>query len=766
MKLKKLLVMLLAIACVICVAVGVAGCDFNHTPITSVSEGEGEKSEPQEVSQSLAEQSSAEASDGEGDTSEGQSATSEEQSESASDVESASEDEGDTSEEQSASDSQSEEPEPFVPEVEIIGVTMNQNLQNYQANKKVKTEKRTEFNDLEQPYFVGDDNAFSVKPTLSMIIYLDETYENYEDYYPETWTFKFDLYEKRDNAFVLLEEDDVKTFVDEYDYVNGTVNFSEDAIGHEFRIVIYPEGLYEDQLEDPNNFKSWEVSVIDGYNVYSALELGYFDNSTYTVDDSGVIHGNRNDNTSAKIYVLDSGIENTSSDAAMSKVWADFREAKGLTENVNGLVLHTSLTITTADLPAGLFFSESDVAYLEDEGALGSLRDRTSIYYRTMAGEEEFTLEGNYFTIDASQIPLVKRFNETPSTNTQVIESHTQLFFVGTLNRLNTAKFVMKDVGLWGNAQRTEDTSKIGGLILHKVRGVDSYCYNNISKQFLINYFSDKNLHNYTVDKCKAYDSFTTMAYFWGAGDVLIKDSELIQAGGPAMIVDHVNIEALDGNGDPTWENIPSKVVVKNSEIHSYVQGSEAWFIMYDGASSIASQIQSMNPYAFTPFGKSMVVTDSKDSSKNFLDIVALYKNGAEGLDSLATKMSGYFCEDDGMPMDFGTYTEPWNNFGSPNARSQYLETIFAINPGIPVFMTSAGGMGFFSNQSIPEMNVSAGLNKLVPTGYEAQPYAPAAYGAADVGGAMFSGDQIYLYYQRWAIVFNYYNAGDTVEVK
>lgn len=281
-----------------------------------------------------------------------------------------------------------------------------------------------------------------------------------------------------------------------------------------------------------------------------------------------------------------------------------------------------------------------------------------------------------------------------------------------------------------------------------KGNNVDFKAYNNISSSFVINYMADATSMPFTMEKCKAYDSFTTLIYVWGSNKVTIKDCEFIGAGGPVMIVDHVGVTEPEGGK-------PSNVTVLNSQLHSYVTGQEAWFRMY-GATGIVSQIVMMNA-GFTPFGRSFVKTRTTgDGELSFIDFVALYKSGeAEGITT--TKISGKFVEDDAvLPMDFGTYAEPWDNFQTNGPVSTYIETVLGVNAALPVFMTSGGGMSFFAPEAVPAMGIGQGLNTInMSTGTPEQ--------IIDPNDNMFKGKQLYLYYSRMSIVFNYFNAGETI---
>ena len=608
--------------------------------------------------------------------------------------------------------------------VAITGVNYSTNLLSYKANKSVKTEadKRNEFFDIEESMFVGDDNAFDVKPSVAFRLY--KANGKSEAYVPETWTYQVDVYVLNGDNYVLLEGQDVDTYIDAINLTDATVDFSTDAIGYKFKIVSYPDGLTEKQSTDEDYKMTVEVEVIDGYNVYSAKELAYVEN--------GGIYNKGEDN------------------AKYNGAWAQFKADNNLTAATPAaVVLQSNVTVTKNDIPSYYFWTESEVKSTDGDYSrvVGSLKDFAYIYFRDLGADGQFTFEGNYFTLDCSKLPYVVRpFDDIVGVD-ETYESHSSVFYFGSSSEEDTtAHATLKDVNFIGNSPKVEDTTKSGGVILLKGNKIAFTAYNNIANSFVINYMAESSDRTFLLEKCKAYDSFTCLIYVWGSSDVQIKDSEFVGAGGPVMMVDHTGVTDADGGH-------PSCVTVENSVLHSYVTGQEAWFKMYN-ADFVVYQIVMMNA-GFAPFGRSFVKTrETGDGTLSFIDFVALYKSGeAEGMTT--TKISGKFSEDGAaLPMDFGTYADPWDNFATNTPISTYIETVLGINPEIPIFMTSGGGTSFFSPDAIPAMGIGAGLNNIV----EGAPQQ-----IMDPNDNMFKGNQLYLYYSRMAIVFNYFNAGETI---
>ncbi len=84
------------------------------------------------------------------------------------------------------------------------------------------------------------------------------------------------------------------------------------------------------------------------------------------------------------------------------------------------------------------------------------------------------------------------------------------------------------------------------------------------------------------MEKCKVYDGFNCFVYNWGSPLVTIKECEMIGAGGPIIIQDHVDSQASDGGK-------PGKTVVINSRLESFVTGQEGWFSVVKASALVPS---------------------------------------------------------------------------------------------------------------------------------------------------------------------------------
>ncbi len=572
----------------------------------------------------------------------------------------------------------------------VNDVNANANFLEFEDNKEEKTDKETEFFIRTNTLKVGDDNSFSFKPRVTFLE-VDLATGEYEEVTVDEWNYVVTFYYYND-AWVKIEGADLTTFIENVDTVNCSVNFTEEAIGNKIKIEVYPDDLTETQLAEVENFtKTIEVEVIDGYNVYDAKELAY------------ITKPNAHDSLAD---------------------WQTFKTENGLTTNYypNAVILQTNVSITNQDVPSTLFYQENEVNVTDGDysrGVLGSLKDEQSVYFRDISAGDNFLLEGNYFTVDASTFPLIVRPRDGIVAEGTTFATHSQLFmFRGAT--LNDGYAKISNFNFVGNSPKVEDTTKTGGLMLTKTTDACTIAYNNISNGWNVNYFADRYCNDYQVNYCKCYDSFNSSMYVWGSENVKVDNCEMLESGGPAIIMDHTT---------PTEaESQASQVIITNSNIHSYVTGTEGWFHMY-GATSVVGDIKALNAL-FTPFGKSFVTTKNEAT---YIDLVALIKSGSA--EAMTTDVvSGYLSVNNPtVPLDFGTYVSPWDNVGTTTPLSMFLD-VCAQN-GAPAFATSEGGMAYATTTGLFDATNSQILD---PT------------------NSIYKGDYLYLYYSRMGICLGY----------
>ena len=566
--------------------------------------------------------------------------------------------------------------------VYVESVQMATNFTQFELNKSEKENKRTEFYDLTKMLMAGADNAFVVKPTVTYMIWNVEK-EEFENVTVSEWKF---------NIKVMLLDDpnsDVSIYIENIDYVNCTVDFTEAAVGKKFEIEIYPEGLTEKQLKQVENYTtSVEVEVVEGYNVYNALDLAYFENRT---------------------------------EGDEAAAWIEFKNIKGLDVNYQpkNLILQCNINIESTDLPSIMFYNENelDKADSDYDRTLGSMKDYYDLYGHVSKDGEEFHIYGNYYTLSVSDLREVTRENGK-ITNVGEVVSHATMFrYTGS----DTAITSIENLNLVGNAPKVEDVVKSGGLILLKVNNSNFTAYNNITTRFFITYMPNYTIDTFLISNCKLYNNFNCFVYNWGSNKVTIEKCEMISAGGPVIIQDHVDPTSAEGGR-------VAETVVKSSKLESYVTGQEGWFTIMK-ATAFVPLILQLNGF-FLPAGRSFLKSSSK--GLQFMNFICVNKSGsAQTL--TAEKIKGKLLIDDYAAFDFG-------------ASNPYLKGMLDQTFGkTAAFQSSAATLttGFCFTPDGSSLRDVMGNS------------------ITDPNNDIFKGDYLAIYYNGMCFTLGYYNKGD-----
>jgi hypothetical protein len=306
--------------------------------------------------------------------------------------------------------------------------------------------EESNYKDKTQAYKVGDDGLFYFG--LIVTAYSEDGEDLYSFDESEV-EIVANLYVLTDGEYVLVKN--TADYV-EIDALNASFDFTESAINNTFKIVAYPKALEDAGLSEAAceyYSKSIEITVVDGYNVYNAAELLLWDNANEDV--------------------------------------AKFRANKGVTADasaINSLVLHDNIALTASDIPDVFIYDRerdaNEFAGLSEEkknrlqGSLKDSNDTVFIMQRNLGETGTFTFEGNYFTVDASEVPYVEkeRGDNTLNILSTSVVSHMPLFAIvgeaDTNDTTATENFDVKNVNFIGNLNRQEDVKNSGGLILIK----------------------------------------------------------------------------------------------------------------------------------------------------------------------------------------------------------------------------------------------------------------------------------------------------------
>ena len=302
-----------------------------------------------------------------------------------------------------------------------------------------------------------------------------------------------------------------------------------------------------------------EANIVKAYNVYEAWELSVIDNN--------------------------------------NPAWDGFKYNHGISGvQVSGVVLHADINITANDVPDSFFYtSEKEVIYTNTTtgetkvvpAGTKFLIDGRNVY--TRLGSDDVVIEGNFFSINAKQFPLVASpavfgsdanknygsdFSNACLFNFRTIENYydfsTNTFYPCEKNALIT----VNNLEFIGNAARdnyvdaTENLVSGGGLIFFKATNcTKAYMDNIIGNSGFITYFVDyEGSINATNVKC--YDSYQNAGYAWGKSEITFTDSYIYGCGGPIIIA----------QSDKDVPDQHPVITFVNTVTETHVVGNEIWF--------------------------------------------------------------------------------------------------------------------------------------------------------------------------------------------
>ena len=494
--------------------------------------------------------------------------------------------------------------------VVLSGIDEKHEFTVYTANKNNSETNDNGFYDHAQTYKVGDDNPFNVKPDLRVVDAV-----TYQPVSASDWEYDFTISATTDGQTAGNQ------YFSVVDARNCDVQFTEAAVGKTFTISVAPGGVNETRAASLT--KSITVEVIDGYNVYDAKELGYFD-------------------TRAANDTIDNHI--MEGDVTWQCKWTEFKTANNLKNNYSpaALILQKDIAVTANDIPANFFYTAAEAASLNDNKSAGSLRDWMYIYERTTAGN--ITIDGNYFSLDFSAIPLIKR-ERFKTTDIGAVVGHASIFKL-----IAGGDIIVRNVNMTGNAKNaTTDGDKIygGGVMFVKGAGAETFkVYNVIATKFFITFMGESPyLENYPftkfdLDKVKCFNNYNSFMYNWGS-TITAKDSLFRSCGGPVIIQDHTGTDTYENNeGTEVYGNPPTTNFI-DCTIKNYVTGFEAWFQQFN-ATALVGLIKSASDLLFaTGFTKSFVVNEKGEGKifkmmgdqNSYFNFIVLNKSGeSEGI--------------------------------------------------------------------------------------------------------------------------------------
>ena len=555
--------------------------------------------------------------------------------------------------------------------------------------------------DEETIYKVGSDNAFIFEPVVT---YYDEEVEH---------TIELTSFEKT----ITLEEYDAGAFTpltteqkNQILTVTGNkYQFDSSANGTIYRMTVVPTTTDEDELEaiTESGAGSFIFQVVSGWNVYTAADLSVFDNFNAQLNVA---------DTSEFNYVT----PDTSNYDASGK-WTTLKTENGIALNnsATALILHRNIILTWEDIPSVHTYAQPTQENPNQRFFVDRDSDRYgSVYVRYLTNENDsFTIEGNFFTIDSSNLPVaIREAGNNEDTEGVPIVAHSTLFKVcgnetsGAIAQ--TQHFNINNLSMLGNSNKSENNVNWGGIISFKIETCNSDINNCLVRSHYIAMMYNGNCAaaNDVISNIKntnMFDSNNSLIYCSEARHLNLENCNLIGAGGPVMINDY-NYDNIYRNDDNTntytfnsdneaideyGNKIPlpgteraTNVTVKNCVLESYVVGTEPWFSSFGKIKNtdfyvgtyFAGLIRSFNNlYANKGYHKTYV-TDNQE-----MNIIALYKSGKAATISADSYQVVYGS--------FADYTvDQYGNLVNP-----YPMDATKTNSAYPIFATSNAQLTF-----------------------------------------------------------------------
>ncbi|MCD8201155.1 MAG: hypothetical protein LUD47_03705 [Clostridia bacterium] len=593
-------------------------------------------------------------------------------------------------------------------------------LDSYTNNLKDYTGKEDaedSFYNAPGGYFVGDDNAFTFKPEF--VVMNNKTLETgtFSGFDKDVTVKLVDDVTNADGAALNLDDNDY-VGLDGFDF-----DFTENAIGKTFNIEISaPYGFSSSVYGNSFSGFSMDVTVADGWNVTGATDLGKMALVGKSFNRSDYVNGNDeksiNGGEPAKIYWDEESGEMVGKDT--SDIWKEFLEKKGYTDlnPVNGIFLHSDITVTQKDLPEDFFISEAEAKRfgVNYDEMVGSVRDGVRIYEKNV--EEDFTFDGNLFTVDCSSLKwamthLSSDFELTRYSKaaTAYRESSIVLFgFQGPTSKKteNRATAVMRNVKARGNGIDMDD---IEGKAAGSVRFVESRSSqtkvdNCIVREFLSAFSaknSDDSYVNLDIDHVKIYDGYNFALIVSKSERNLVSNSDFERFSCPA-----ITLMSDEKNEDGVGEHSYSKagvIIDDNTTISSPLNGTEAWWTT-NGAGAVATYLTYADLLLVGPstnYTKTLLNEDGK------LNMIGVFQD-TEYFGQGGVKLNTYYRYGDGVPYilngtvwdssmsadvtgeEKGLYNAAVTNYFIASGVNPYVAMTFVTNQGTLCAMDGLNG--------------------------------------------------------------------------
>ena len=320
-------------------------------------------------------------------------------------------------------------------------------------------------------------------------------------------------------------------------------------------------------------------------------------------------------------------------DSTFNNDLKEFKEKNSIPETT-AIVFQNDITFNKSDLISSYFWGDDAVS----SNVKGSFKDWIRIVDHTFDKEESVVIYGNSHHLalndnkkDPDCFPdiLTESSTGTAQDAGEPISSHSTLFYGSFAEGVDPAKcnFDIQDLEVSGNlGVSAESTIKVGGPMFMKTEVTSSFNNVNVSKFYMaLMAVGNETVGNSTYDvqptlnvnSCRFRDTFNASIYCYAGGTINIKNSELVNAGGPLLFLNprtedfSAYISDISKLGK-TEVNIDNKSFLSNKS-----EGKGGWFDAYS-ATTLAGQLINLDQL-FATIGMSFLRKDNNVSKFNFL---------------------------------------------------------------------------------------------------------------------------------------------------
>lgn len=533
------------------------------------------------------------------------------------------------------------------------------------------------FKKFQNDFTVGTINPWVFEPVATFIEKANT--ENVDDY---------TNYEKVQKLYVVDGAQETEVSAQDYERMllgGGKYQFAAQDAGKKFKIVVSPKDFTKLVDTTPVEPVSFTFNVMEGYNVYTAKELGvlnltnlksedFFGEHAYEEHYRVAVEGVRGEgpNGQERIFIDSNKIGDADPYGYKDfpRVWEKFLVDNGTltsagaekARDVKGVFLQNDIEIQPSDIPQEYFINEADPINATYCGGnnTGHLRDDSSIYAPTTLNE--LTISGNYFKLDSSAIPLCENTTDgstckafgglpivsfTPGWENQIAPGHANLITIcgvdtGAAFRENqeypstVKRATIKNIRAVGNTgtniSGAEDDlakkMKVTGLIFAKASYAPVTMENLIIQEFMIGLFGDHGLGQAVGAHAQTNHTLVRDCKVFdcsNSGIFNYRDGGLEVSN---TVMKRFGGACLINAGDSDADGYkyqPNTTFTSDCEFENYVTGGEVYYAAVGAASQI-TQIKNFN--AFFAMSSKKLVGPEGTPNAGKMNVIALQMDG------------------------------------------------------------------------------------------------------------------------------------------